>query len=305
MSLMTPLLSYLIAGARLTGCVHGYLLGNDGRNLRTPAGEMFYTSGGRPGWPGDESAGLYIGRRWAPVTRGEHHVTLGEILEAWQPDRESSVSRQHFIDTGLYLPIGSAQRELLGVQEESRDAGWEHPAHLPGVTISTFIASGPDTLDDGALVVQIDTEDIERVRINLNDTPVWSLGEQVYGEHWAGAYCEDYRARPYVNVNEDGVEYDSHATLAAAQAVQRDFPNDTIEIRTHGLPEPRVASIRRRDGSLSLKPLTPVPGDTLREEIPEDDVATCGACGRSWDDGQSTGVTPTPAGRCPFEGECA
>lgn len=30
-------------------------------------------------------------------------------------------------------------------------------------------------------------------------------------------------------------------------------------------------------------------------------AATCGTCGRSWDDDHSTGVTPTPAGRCPFE----
>lgn len=31
------------------------------------------------------------------------------------------------------------------------------------------------------------------------------------------------------------------------------------------------------------------------------DRATCGTCGRSWDDGKSTSMTPTPAGRCPFE----
>ena len=31
------------------------------------------------------------------------------------------------------------------------------------------------------------------------------------------------------------------------------------------------------------------------------DLATCGTCGRSWDDGKVTGSTPAPAGRCPFE----
>lgn len=31
------------------------------------------------------------------------------------------------------------------------------------------------------------------------------------------------------------------------------------------------------------------------------DVATCGTCGRSWDDSVSSAVTPTPGGRCPFE----
>lgn len=31
-------------------------------------------------------------------------------------------------------------------------------------------------------------------------------------------------------------------------------------------------------------------------------LATCGHCGRTWDDGIVSGVTPTPAARCPFEG---
>lgn len=29
--------------------------------------------------------------------------------------------------------------------------------------------------------------------------------------------------------------------------------------------------------------------------------ATCGNCGLSWDDGKSTGWTPVPSARCPFE----
>ena len=29
----------------------------------------------------------------------------------------------------------------------------------------------------------------------------------------------------------------------------------------------------------------------------------CGTCGRWWDDSLITGITPTPAGRCPFEYE--
>ena len=32
------------------------------------------------------------------------------------------------------------------------------------------------------------------------------------------------------------------------------------------------------------------------------EIATCGDCGRSWDDSIVTGMTPTPSGRCPFEG---
>lgn len=39
----------------------------------------------------------------------------------------------------------------------------------------------------------------------------------------------------------------------------------------------------------------------LKEGEPAKDRATCGTCGRSWDDGLATGMTPTPAGRCPFE----
>lgn len=31
------------------------------------------------------------------------------------------------------------------------------------------------------------------------------------------------------------------------------------------------------------------------------DVATCGTCDRSWDDGKVTEMTPTPSARCPFE----
>ena len=30
-------------------------------------------------------------------------------------------------------------------------------------------------------------------------------------------------------------------------------------------------------------------------------LTTCGACGRSWDDGIATGYTPAPGARCQFE----
>ena len=32
------------------------------------------------------------------------------------------------------------------------------------------------------------------------------------------------------------------------------------------------------------------------------DIATCGDCGRSWDDSIVTHMTPAPSARCPFEG---
>jgi hypothetical protein len=122
-SLTSPLLGYLIAGARLTGCKVSMRLGNDGRMVDTPDDKLYLTSGGGvPGWPGDQSAGLYTpnpGGYWCPVTNDDGtHVTLGDLLDRWQPDRVSSVSRQHYIETGLYLPVGPAEREALGVEDD-------------------------------------------------------------------------------------------------------------------------------------------------------------------------------------------
>lgn len=52
--------------------------------------------------------------------------------------------------------------------------------------------------------------------------------------------------------------------------------------------------------------LTIIPGAVSRydedgNEIVE--VATCGYCGRSWNDAAISHLTPTPSGRCPFEYE--
>jgi len=43
------------------------------------------------------------------------------------------------------------------------------------------------------------------------------------------------------------------------------------------------------------------PVQPLADGQPAKDRATCDHCGLSWDDGVSTSITPTPAGRCPFE----
>jgi len=44
-------------------------------------------------------------------------------------------------------------------------------------------------------------------------------------------------------------------------------------------------------------PVQPLrPGQVAR------DAFTCGTCGLSWDDAKVTSMTPTPSGRCPFEG---
>jgi hypothetical protein len=51
--------------------------------------------------------------------------------------------------------------------------------------------------------------------------------------------------------------------------------------------------------------LPEVPSDFPVRMLDDDDDspgrATCGTCDRSWDDSVSTSMTPTPAGRCPFE----
>ena len=52
--------------------------------------------------------------------------------------------------------------------------------------------------------------------------------------------------------------------------------------------------------------LTPVPGAVTRfdpDGEPYVTVATCGTCGLSWNDAAVSSLTPTPAGRCPFEYE--
>jgi len=41
---------------------------------------------------------------------------------------------------------------------------------------------------------------------------------------------------------------------------------------------------------------------TQKQKDRAEQVATCGHCELSWDDGKITGMTPTPSGRCPFEG---
>ena len=50
--------------------------------------------------------------------------------------------------------------------------------------------------------------------------------------------------------------------------------------------------------------ITPVPG--ARDRYDDDgriieDIATCGTCGRSWNDASVSDVTPAPSARCPFE----
>ena len=48
-------------------------------------------------------------------------------------------------------------------------------------------------------------------------------------------------------------------------------------------------------------PVQPIRANAHRQREAAIDLVTCGSCGRSWDDGITTGMTPTPSGRCPFE----
>ncbi len=43
------------------------------------------------------------------------------------------------------------------------------------------------------------------------------------------------------------------------------------------------------------------PVKVLGPDDPAKDRATCGECGRSWDDAIPTAWTPVPSTRCPFE----
>lgn len=58
-----------------------------------------------------------------------------------------------------------------------------------------------------------------------------------------------------------------------------------------------ISSARVRDRIPKTHPVQPLPPGVYHSR----DVATCGTCHLSWDDSVSTALTPTPAGRCPFE----
>jgi len=51
-------------------------------------------------------------------------------------------------------------------------------------------------------------------------------------------------------------------------------------------------------------PVRPIPSAELAAYVRtmgKVDIATCGTCGRSWDDAIVTSMTPAPSARCPFE----
>ena len=54
---------------------------------------------------------------------------------------------------------------------------------------------------------------------------------------------------------------------------------------------------------MSTTEVVQLTGEALALAQRERRAATCGTCGRSWDDTISTSVTPVPSGRCPWEYE--
>jgi hypothetical protein len=46
-------------------------------------------------------------------------------------------------------------------------------------------------------------------------------------------------------------------------------------------------------------PVQPLKVGYKRENVKA--LAWCGVCGRAWDDGKVTSMTPAPSARCPFE----
>lgn len=72
---------------------------------------------------------------------------------------------------------------------------------------------------------------------------------------------------------------------------------DVVCVQVYNVPEP--------DDEPEIDPDEDIPDDfpvkVLGPNDPAQCRATCGTCGRCWDDAIVTSMTPAPSGRCPFE----
>lgn len=69
----------------------------------------------------------------------------------------------------------------------------------------------------------------------------------------------------------------------------------------HGRGRWTGLTIEKRPASKPREVPADFPVKVIADTDPAENRATCGTCGRSWDDGIPTSWTPAPSARCPFE----
>lgn len=112
---------------------------------------------------------------------GDGDLTYAPSWLPWGSDRPDSDGWGQFVDNDHPYTNRRSGRYAIDLRRivpsvDKPMAGWTHPDHLPGITVTTWDSDAGDGAHDGALVVQVDTDEHasqRRVRINLNDAPVW------------------------------------------------------------------------------------------------------------------------------------
>ena len=99
-----------------------------------------------------------------------------------------------------------------------------------------------------------------------------------------------------------GLQNEVKQAMRDARTMIQDLLNHTIHdfgAVDAGSQDTAVAPCKHPSARESIPPTFPVRALLKRETPPG--RTTCGSCGRAWDDNVVTGLTPAPAGRCPFE----
>jgi hypothetical protein len=101
---------------------------------------------------------------------------------------------------------------------------------------------------------------------------------------------------------EDRLEWENNSWFELFDSNDGGF-HDFTEVY-HTLDDAILAAVDTLLAASEQEGTVRVHANGVVELDPADVRATvCGTCGRAWDDSVSTAVTPTPAGRCPFERE--